>query len=99
MNHEETIFEQALGIGTSPAREEFLRGACEGNEAMLQRLQGLLRAHDRGGRFLEHDRPAAFGVPRSAFAARQSAASARRRSGGATAGPAEAGTPSLRVLR
>src|SRR6266699_1649261 len=25
MNPEETIFEQALGIGTSPAREEFLR--------------------------------------------------------------------------
>jgi serine/threonine protein kinase len=52
MNHEETIFEQALGIASTSAREEFLRGACEGNEAMFERLQGLLRAHDRAGKFL-----------------------------------------------
>ena len=72
MNHEETIFEQALGIDPGQAREEFLRGECAGNEAMFERLQGLLRAHDRAGKFLEHERPAdevrlspAFGVPPS----------------------------------
>ena len=31
MNREETIFEQALGIGSQQARDEFLRGACAGN--------------------------------------------------------------------
>jgi len=65
MNHEETIFEQALEIGSQQAREEFLRNACSGNDAMLQRLQGLLGAHDRAGKFLEHDRP----VPPSGGAA------------------------------
>jgi serine/threonine protein kinase/Tfp pilus assembly protein PilF len=87
MNHEETIFEQALGIDPGQAREEFLRGECAGNEAMFERLQGLLRAHDRAGKFLEHERPAdevrlspAFGVPPS---------------GGAASGPAEAGTPNV----
>src|SRR2546422_5724002 len=93
VNHEETIFEQALGIQSPQGRDEYLRGACAGDDAMLQRVQGLLRAHDRAGKFLEHDRPAggarlspaaaaAFGVPPS---------------GGAVAvpGPAEAGTPSL----
>jgi serine/threonine protein kinase len=58
MNHEETIFEQALEIGSEPAREEFLHRACGGNTAMRHRLQGLLRAHDRAGKFLEHARPA-----------------------------------------
>src|SRR5437773_3222139 len=58
MNHDETIFEQALGIGSPQAREEFLRGACVGNQAMFERVQGLLRAHDRAGKFLEHERPA-----------------------------------------
>src|SRR5262245_29034559 len=80
MNHEETIFEQALGIASSPAREEFLRGACAGDEAMFQRLQGLLGAYDRAGKFLEHERPTRYGVPPL---------------GGATRGPAEAGTPNL----
>ena len=58
MNHEETIFEQALGIGSPQAREEFLRGACVDNQAMFERVQGLLQAHDRAGKFLEHERPA-----------------------------------------
>jgi len=30
MNHEDTIFEQALGIGSDQAREEFLRGGVHG---------------------------------------------------------------------
>src|SRR5436853_1213822 len=56
MSHEETIFEQALGIGSPEAREDFLRGACAGNEAMFERLRGLLGAHDRAGKFLEYQR-------------------------------------------
>ncbi len=81
MNHEETIFEQALGIGSPEAREEYLQGACAGNDALLQRLQGLLRAYDRAGKFLEHNRPAdEFAVPPS---------------GGSATEPAEAGTSSL----
>ena len=61
MNHEETIFEQALGLDSQQAREEFLRRACAGDQAMFDRLQGLLRAHDRAGKFLEHERPAEVG--------------------------------------
>ena len=54
MDHEETIFEHALGIRSPRAREAYLRDACAGDHPMLERLQGLLRAHDRAGRFLEH---------------------------------------------
>src|SRR6266496_2757690 len=91
MNHEETIFEQALGIGSEQAREEFLHGACAGNVAMLQRLRGLLGAHDRAGKFLEHNRPE-DGVPTSPAAA---VGFGVPPSGGTVTGPAEAGTPNL----
>jgi serine/threonine protein kinase len=53
MNPEETIFEHALTITEINAREEYLREACKGDIALLERLQGLLRAHDRSGKFLE----------------------------------------------
>jgi eukaryotic-like serine/threonine-protein kinase len=56
MNHEETIFEQALGIASADGRDDYLRHACEGNTALFQRLQALLRAHYRAGKFLEHDK-------------------------------------------
>ena len=59
MNREETIFEQALGLDSADSREAFIREACGKDAAMLERLQGLLRAHDRAGRFLEHTRPGA----------------------------------------
>src|SRR5438270_9654248 len=90
--HEETIFEQALEIGSVQAREEFLLGACANNEAMFQRLQGLLRAHDRAGKFLEHDRPDLAGSGAAASAAAEFVVA---RLGGAAAGPAETGTPNL----
>ncbi|HXJ59398.1 MAG TPA: serine/threonine-protein kinase, partial [Verrucomicrobiae bacterium] len=78
MNHEETILEQALGIDAQQARDEFLRGACGDDEAMFARLQGLLRAHERAGKFLEHSRPspassAASGVPSPGSAAPETA--------------------------
>src|SRR5256885_6701904 len=56
MDHEETIFEQALNLESREAREKFLRDRCAGDDARLARLQGLLRAHDRAGKFLEHKR-------------------------------------------
>ncbi len=57
MNGEETIFEQALGIESPQAREEFLRHACAEDAAMFERLKGLLRAHDRAGKFADPIRP------------------------------------------
>jgi serine/threonine protein kinase/WD40 repeat protein len=59
MDHEVTIFEQALALSSSQEREAYLREACGGDAAMLERLQGLLRAHDLAGQFLEHRSPAA----------------------------------------
>lgn len=70
MNREETIFEQALRIGAGPAREEFLRGACPDDDAMFERLRGLLDAHDRAGKFMEHAR-GAEGEPTVAVATAQ----------------------------
>ena len=54
MNAEETIFEQALGFDSAAEREAYLRGACGKDRAMLDRLQALLGAHERAGKFLEH---------------------------------------------
>src|ERR1043166_4863369 len=68
MSQEEAIFEQALGIESWQGREDFLRSACADDAAMLQRLQGLLRAHDRAGRFLEYDRLADESLPAMAGA-------------------------------
>src|SRR6266496_4221102 len=53
MNREETIFEQALGIDSPADREAWLREACAGDEPLFQSLQGLLRVHDRAGKFLD----------------------------------------------
>jgi WD40 repeat protein/serine/threonine protein kinase len=55
MNQEETIFERALGIDPSDKRNDYLREACAGDVAMFERLQGLLLAYDRAGKFLEHE--------------------------------------------
>jgi eukaryotic-like serine/threonine-protein kinase len=53
MNREETIFEQALGLGSPAERERFVREACSGNELLLRSVQGLLRVHDRAGKFID----------------------------------------------
>jgi serine/threonine protein kinase len=53
LNPEENIFEQALGIDSPADREAWLREACAGDERLFQSLQGLLRAHDRAGKFLD----------------------------------------------
>jgi serine/threonine protein kinase len=57
MDHEVTIFEQALALGSPQEREAYLREACAGDAAMLERLHGLLLAHGLAGGFLEHQRP------------------------------------------
>jgi hypothetical protein len=49
MNHEETIFEQALGIGSEQAREEYLRGACAGNDVARVSDSGLRERVGRSG--------------------------------------------------
>jgi serine/threonine protein kinase/Flp pilus assembly protein TadD len=54
MDHEVIIFEQALAISSPQERDAYLREACARDAAMLERLQGLLRAHDLAGQFLEH---------------------------------------------
>jgi serine/threonine protein kinase/WD40 repeat protein len=54
VDHEVTIFEQALARCSSPEREAYLREACAGDAVMFERLQSLLRAHDLAGGFLEH---------------------------------------------
>ena len=68
-NREETLFEQALGLASTEAREAYLREACGADDAMLTRLHGLLGAHDRAGKFLEHKEPDAGARPSPAAAA------------------------------
>ena len=69
---EETIFERALGMDSPQARDAYLCEACGEDMALRERLQGLLAAHDRAGRFLEHNAPAP-GAPSSVAAPRGSA--------------------------
>jgi WD40 repeat protein/serine/threonine protein kinase len=51
---EETIFETALAKPTPAERAAFLDEACAGDAALRQRMEGLLRAHNRAGVFLDH---------------------------------------------
>src|SRR5512135_1866591 len=52
---EETIFEAALGLPPDQ-RGAYLDKQCKGDAELRERVEGLLRAHDRAGEFLE--RPA-----------------------------------------
>ena len=49
---EETIFDNALGLPSAAAREDYVQEVCGGDRALRERLLGLLRAHERAGRFL-----------------------------------------------
>jgi eukaryotic-like serine/threonine-protein kinase len=69
MNREETIFEQALGFDSPAAREAYLREACAGDEPLFQSLQGLLRVHDRAGKFLDPGPPAGGAAANPSIAA------------------------------
>src|SRR5207244_5431346 len=52
MNGEKDIFEQALDLPSAEERAAFLKGACGADAALLERLQGLLRAHEQAKEFL-----------------------------------------------
>ncbi len=56
-NHEETLFEQALRLQTPAEQQSYVRKSCANDAPMLDRLLGLLAAHDRAGMFLEHQEP------------------------------------------
>ena len=50
---EEAIFKVAAGIPAQDIRRDYLQQVCGGDEALLGRLQTLLRAHDEAPSFLE----------------------------------------------
>ncbi|MBE0545609.1 MAG: protein kinase [Verrucomicrobia bacterium] len=52
MNREKEIFEQALDLESPEARGAFIRQACGGDEALLQRIHALLKASDTAPDFL-----------------------------------------------
>src|SRR4051812_36651174 len=54
---EEVIFQAARGIDSPEARAEFVRNACGGDQAVLERVMKLLRAFSQGGSFLESRLP------------------------------------------
>ena len=90
-NREETLFEQALGIVSPAARDAYLRDACGADAGLRERIQGLLAAHHRAGKFLEH-RESQAGVRPSPAAAALGVPSRHLRDGQGDE-PAEAGTP------
>lgn len=51
------IFEQAWTIENSDQRHAFVEEACGSDAALLNELEGLLRAHDTAGRFLGNPNP------------------------------------------
>jgi serine/threonine protein kinase len=48
----ESIFAAAVRQPSAVARAAYLRDACASDSALLQRLEGLLQAHDAAGNFL-----------------------------------------------
>ncbi len=51
---EEALFERAVSIASREERALFLAEACLEDEALRQRLERLLAAHDRAGAFMNH---------------------------------------------
>lgn len=49
---EVAIFNQALKVPI-PERAAFLERVCAGDESLRQKMEALLKAHDRVGNFLE----------------------------------------------
>lgn len=56
MTEEKSIFNTARQIGSREARRQYLVGACDGDPALLARVEALLRVYDEGDTFLH--RPA-----------------------------------------
>ncbi len=44
---EEIIFEKALAFATAEARDAYLAGACGNDEALRQKIEALIRAHEK----------------------------------------------------
>ncbi|MGD1090347.1 MAG: protein kinase, partial [Verrucomicrobiota bacterium] len=57
-NHEEALFQAAVQL-TGAERAVFLHGACLGNDALRQRLEALLAAHDTPDELSPPNKPAA----------------------------------------
>src|SRR5579859_1438602 len=51
--HLMTIFSAALNRDLGPERAAYLDEACKDNPGLRERVEALLRAHDRAGEFLE----------------------------------------------
>ena len=51
-NRDEELFTQALGLPVGQ-RTAFLKGACDDDNALLQRVNALLRTHDGAGGFMD----------------------------------------------
>ena len=51
--HLMTLFSAALGCGTAGERAAYLDEACGDDRGLRDRVEALLRAHDRPGRFLD----------------------------------------------
>jgi hypothetical protein len=49
---EVAIFNEALKVPIQE-RAAFLEGVCTGDESLRQKMEALLKAHDRVGNFLE----------------------------------------------
>ena len=62
---EREIFVAVLQIDDASGRQNYLDDACESDPALRQRVEGLLRALDRSGEFLQKP---ALGLP-AGFAA------------------------------
>ncbi|MDQ3228011.1 MAG: serine/threonine-protein kinase [Chloroflexota bacterium] len=53
MTSDETIFAEAVRIGSSEARAAFLDQACSDNSDLRRQVESLLQAHEQAGGFLE----------------------------------------------
>src|SRR5437660_3673726 len=58
---EEHIFEAALRFPAPEQRAAYIQGACANDEALRQRVETLLNAHERAGGFLDQPPAAASG--------------------------------------
>ena len=93
---EETIFNAALNQQTPERRAAYVRQACGEDVSLRKRMEGLLRAHEAAGSFL--DQPAA-GIEVSSHircVPNQAAQIGKRRSGRELAGMARRPHPPAR---
>ena len=56
-DHTESIFAAAVVIASVPERQAYVHQACDGDAELLDRINALLRAHDRAGHFFDQPVP------------------------------------------